>query len=130
MMVAKQIPERNVCQDGKATSVPKSFRTRAYFHHPITVMKSGIRSAVEITIGPFEQAVAIQTTRSTGPYAMAHRIFGQMLDGVAGAAAGQLGLGMTATVPHFGHVAQPKVSGFHVDCRLRNVMLQIWISNF
>src|ERR1700754_1304227 len=61
MIVAMQMPERNVSLRGKGTEIPKNSRRPAYFHQPITVMKPNMP-----TIVPTAESGS-NTGPSTGP---------------------------------------------------------------
>src|SRR5215475_7005752 len=81
----------------------------------------------KIPIDTLKQAGAVQAARSASTDAPLHGIFCQMFDCVASTAAGQLRICMLSCFPEIGYVAQPQISGFHIDGALPNVVLNIGV---
>src|SRR5437763_16793961 len=84
----------------------------------------------KVPIDSLQGAGTIQTARATSADAPFDRIFRQVLDHVTSAAAGELRLIVLACFPQMGHMSQPQVSGFNIDCALSNVMLNVRICCF
>src|SRR5437773_7525890 len=81
----------------------------------------------KIPVDALQRAGTIQTARATSTDAALHRVFRQMLDYVASAAASKLRLDVLSCFPQVSHMSQPQVSGFDIDGALPNVVLNVGI---
>src|SRR5215203_5724511 len=68
----------------------------------------------QVAIDALQIAGAIQGSRPAGADAVLQRVFGEMLDDVAGAAAGELCLILAPRLPEPRDVPQPQVGGLDV----------------
>src|ERR1700730_15257145 len=83
----------------------------------------------QIAVNAFQGAGPIQTTRATRADAALDRVFGEVLDHMPRATAGDLRFLILLCFPKTRDVAQPKVRGLNIDRHLANVMLHGWIVN-
>src|SRR5882724_9549258 len=83
----------------------------------------------QIAVDAFQGAGPIQATRATRADATFDRIFGEMLDHMSRAAAGNLRFLILLCFPKTRDLAQPKVRGLNIDRHLADVMLHVWIVN-
>src|SRR5262245_3267747 len=84
----------------------------------------------QIPVDAFERARAIQTARATRSYAVLDRGFGQMLDHVPGAAAGDPRFVAPPRFPHLRHVPQPQMSRLDIDRHFGDVVQNIRVTGF